>query len=94
MDICYTSIPLGKKLYEKNITCVGTFQMNRKSLPIEMKKTKDHEKFCWMSCEKDNGPVFLNWYVVKTKSAEKRNVLLLQTTNVAPYVTKDAKKSP
>ena len=92
MDRYYTSIPLAKWLYKKNITCIGTTQMNRKGLSIEMKETKDREKFIWMSCKEDNGPVILNSYVVKTKSIGKRNVSLLQTINVASYVTKDAKK--
>ena len=41
-----------------------------------MKETKDREEFSWASWKEDNGPVILNSYVVKTKSAGKRNVLL------------------
>ena len=78
MDRYYISIPLAKGLYEKNITCVGKIKMNRKGLPTEMKETKDHEEFHWMSCKENYGPVILNLYVVKTKSAGKRNVLLSQ----------------
>ena len=36
----------------------------------------------------------MNLYVVKTKSSGMRNVLLLQTTNPAHYVTEDDKKKP
>ena len=68
--------------------------MNRKGLLNEMKETKDHEEFSWMSCKEDDGAVILNSYDVKTKPTGKSNVLLLQTTNVAPYVTKDTKNSP
>ena len=37
--------------------------------------------------------MFLNSYVIKTKSSGMRNVLLLQTTNPAHYVTQDDKKT-
>ena len=83
-DMYYTSIPLAKWLHERHITCVGTIQINRNRFPIEMKETKDCEEFSWMSCKEDNGPRILNSYVVKTKSARKKNVLLVQTTNIAP----------
>ena len=35
----------------------------------------------------------MNSYVIKTKSSGMRNVLLLQTTNPAHYVTQDDKKT-
>ena len=35
----------------------------------------------------------MNLYVRKTKSSGMKNVLLLQTTNLAHYVTQDDKKS-
>ena len=44
MDLYYTSIPLAKWLYSKHITCVGTFQTNRKELPKEIKEIKGREK--------------------------------------------------
>ena len=37
--------------------------------------------------------MFLNSYVIKTKSSGMRNILLLQTTNPAHYVTQDDKKT-
>ena len=63
----------------KNITCVANVPTDHKGLLIEMKKTKDGEKFSWISFKKDTGSVIPNSYVVKTKSTGKRNVLLLQT---------------
>ena len=47
----------------------------------------------WISCKSDKGEVTLNLYVMKAKSSGMRNVLLLQTTNPAHYVTQDNKKS-
>ena len=41
----------------------------------------------------DKGEFTLNLYVVKTKSSVVRNVLLLQTTNPAHYVTQDDNSS-
>ena len=74
MDRYYTPIPLAEWLYDKNITCIGTFNSNRKRLPKEIKETKGREE---NSCNKSSGA---------------RNVLLLQTTNPAHYVTRDDKK--
>ena len=45
----------------------------------------------WISCKSDKGEVSLNLYVVKTSGM--RNVLLVQTTNPAHYVTQDDKKA-
>ena len=59
----------------------------------EIKETKDREENSWISCKIDNGEVTLNSYAVKTSSSGMRNVLLLQTTNPAHYVTQDDKKS-
>ena len=93
MNRYYTSIPLAEWLYDKNITCIGTLNSNRKALPKEIKETKGREENIWISCESDKGEVTLNSYVVKTKSSGMRNVLLLQTTNPAHYVIQDDKKS-
>ena len=40
------------------------------------------------------GPVILNSYVVKTKPLGMKNVLLVNTTEPAPYVTIDEKTKP
>ena len=42
-DRLYTSIPLAKWFLEKRITCIGTMQLNRKSVPDELKETKNRE---------------------------------------------------
>ena len=94
MDRYYTSIPLAEWLYDKNITCIGTLNSNRKGLPKETKETKGREENSWISCKSGKGEVFLNLYVVNTKSSGIRNVFLLQTTNPAYYVTQDNEKSP
>ena len=93
MDRYYTSIPLAEWLYDKNITCIGTLNSNQKGLPKEIKETKGREENSWISCKSDKGEVTLNLYVMKAKSSGMRNVLLLQTTNPAHYVTQDDKKS-
>ena len=93
MEHYYTSILLAEWLYDKNITCIGTLNSNRKGLPKKIKETKDREENSWISCKSDKGEVTLNLYVVKTKSSGMRNVLLLQTTNPAHYVTQDDKKA-
>ena len=93
MDRYYTSIPLAEWLYDKNITCIGTLNSNQKGLPKEIKETKGREGNSWISCKRDKGEVTLNLYVMKTKSSGMRNILLLQTTNPAHYVTQDDKKS-
>ena len=59
----------------------------------KIKETKGTEENSWISCKSDKGEVTLNSYVVKTTSSGMRNVLLLQTTNQAHYVTQDDKKS-
>ena len=86
-------IPLAEWLYNKNITCIGTLNSNRKEMPKEIKETKGTQENSWISCKSNKGEVTLNSYVVKTKSSGMRNVLLLQTTKAAHYVTQDDKES-
>ena len=93
VDCYYTPIPLAEWLYDKNITCIGTLNSNQKELPKEIKETKGREENSWISCKSDKGEVTLNSYVVKAKSSSMRNVLLLETTNPAYYVTQDDKKN-
>ena len=93
MDRYCTSIPLVEWLCDKNIACIGTLNSNQKGLPKEIKETKGREENSWISCKSDKGEITLNSYVAKTKSSGMRNVLLLQTTNPAHYVTQDDKKS-
>ena len=44
MNRYYTSIPLDKWLYTKNVTCIGTIQIKWKGLPTELKETKKDAK--------------------------------------------------
>ena len=93
MDHYYTSIPLAEWLYDKNITRIGTLNSNQKGLPKEIKETKGRQENSWIPCKTDKDEVNLSSYTVKTMSSDMRNVLLLQTTNPAHYVTQDDKKS-
>ena len=92
MDRYYTSIPVAHQLLQKNITILGTMKANRKEIPPVMTETKGREINSWSSC-KNNG-LQMNSYVVKTKSSGLQNVLLLNTTNEAHYVTADEKMKP
>ena len=59
-------------------TSVGTLQSNRKTIPAEIREIKDRETNSYeIYWEKNNGILNLHSYVVKTKSSEKRNALLL-----------------
>ena len=93
MDGYYMFIPLAKWLYDKNITCIGSLNSNRKGLPKDIKQAKGREENNWISCQSDRGEVILISYLVKTKFCGMRSVLLLQTTNPACYVTEDDKKA-
>ena len=93
MDRYYTSILLTEWLYDKNITCLRTSNSNRKGLSKENQETKGREKKSWISCKSNKGEVTLNSYVMKTKSSGMRNILVLQTTNLADYATHDDKKA-
>ena len=57
-------------------------------------RKKRREENIWISCREQGGPVILNSYVVKTKSSGMRNVLLVNTTEPAHYVTNDEKTNP
>ena len=46
-DRLYTSIPLPEWLLSHNITCLGTIQANRKSVPKEIKDIADREPFSY-----------------------------------------------
>ena len=63
-----------------------------KGITERNKKINGSKKSNWITCKEEGGNVHLNLYVVKTKSTEIRNVLLLHTTEAAHYVTNDEKK--
>ena len=65
-----------------------------KGITERNKKINGRKKSNWITCKEEGGNVHLNLYVVKTKSTEIRNVLLLHTTEAARYVTNDEKKKP
>ena len=80
MDRLYTSISLANWLLSRKITCVGTLNDNRQSIPSELKNTSKREEFSvscnYKSLKKD---LFLLSYTVKTKSSGKKNVFHLST---------------
>ena len=74
----YTSIPMAQWLLDRGKTFVGTLQSNRKAISAEIREIKDRETNSYeIYWEKNNGILNLYSYVVKTKSLEKRNALLL-----------------
>ena len=89
-DRLYTSIPLADWLLEEYITSVGTLVAIRRGLPKEFIKATEKEEFSYkVLWRKDEPYMFLHSYVVKTKSTEKRNVMLLSTLEPLLAVTRD-----
>ena len=87
-DRLYTSISIALWLYEKNITCLGTMQMNRKGVPAEMKDFKNREDLSTEIYWQKDGPLSLSSYVVETTTG-KKNVLMLSTLKQILGTTKD-----
>lgn len=90
-DRLYTSITLALWLYDRNITCLGTMQANRKGVPDEMKNFKDREPLSSEIYWQKDGPLSMSSYVVKTTST-KKNVLMLSTLKPTLVTTKDDKR--
>ena len=63
----------------------------QKGLPKEFKEAKGRKENSWIFCKIEDGEV--SSYNRKTKSSGMRSILLLQTTNLAHYVTQDDKKA-
>jgi hypothetical protein len=79
-DNLYTSIRLANKLIERNMTLVGTMRHNRVGLTKEVKSLENRdENTTEVLWEKDKQKITLNSYVVKTKSNDKKNIILLAT---------------
>ena len=93
MDRLYTSIPIARWLLGKNITMVGTLQHNRSGIPDEIKSTANREDLSIIVYWSDNNNLALSSYVVKTKSAGRKNVLLLSTIKPLMGCTKDDGKN-
>ena len=89
----HTSIALTNWLLENNITAVGTLNTTRIGVPDEVKKSEGRDEFS-ATChfEAQNGNLCLNSYTVKTKSKDKKNVLLLRTMRPLHKKTKDDKQ--
>ena len=84
----YTSIPLVRWLYDRDITSIGKLQLNRKGVPAEMKDFKHREALSTEIYWERDGPLSLTSYVVKTSSG-KKNVILLSTYPQVLGLTKD-----
>jgi hypothetical protein len=89
-DRFYTSVDLAETLLKDfNMTCLGTLTAGRKGLPAEFKSTVGREEGDYMVLFEDKGKMSLHSWVVNTRSAGKKNVMLLTTTNPILGKTKD-----
>ena len=70
-DRLYTSFPIELWLHDKNITCLGTMQINRKGIPNELKDFKQREPLSSEVYWKKDGPLTLSSYVVKTSTGKE-----------------------
>jgi hypothetical protein len=95
-DRFYTSVDLAETLEKEfKMTLLGTLTANRKGLPEAFKNMAGREEGDYMVLYQENGKMSLHSWVVNTKSAGKKNVMLLTTT--VPIVGKtmdDGKDRP
>jgi hypothetical protein len=90
-DRFYTSLDLADKLLEKQMTCVGTLNNNRKGLPDKFKSITGRPEGDYMPLFEVDGKKSIHSWVTNTKSGPK-NVMLLTTTNAIMGKTKDDDK--
>jgi hypothetical protein len=89
-DRFYTSVDLAETLLKEfGMTCLGTLTAGRKGLPAEFKSTVGREEGDYMVLFEDKGKMSLHSWVVNTRSAGKKNVMLLTATNPILGKTKD-----
>ena len=70
-DRLFISIPFALWLYQKNITSLGTMQINRKGIPTEIRDIKQREPLSSeIYCQKD-GRLSLSSYVVKSSTGKR-----------------------
>ena len=82
-------------ILDQSITCVVTFQSNRRGLPEAIKQTTVREPFSFdYFWENEKNRLGLHSYDVKTKSTGLRNVLLLSTAQPILGVSKNLKRKP
>ncbi len=80
LDHHYTSIDLAHWLLSNEITMTGTILTNCKGIPKETKDFSSHDEITYeLYWNKAKTGMTLHSYVVCTKSAGKRNVLVLST---------------
>ena len=94
-DRYYTSIDLAEFLLSRNMTIIGTIQINRRGIPPAIKSIHNRKVFSYevYFC-KEIRDLAIHSYVVKPKSSGTRNVLLLTTHPVLLGTTKDEKQKP
>lgn len=91
-DRLYTSLSLELWLHSRNITSIGTMQINRRGIPSELKDVKSREPLSTEIYWQKDGPLSLSVYTVSTSNG-KKNVLLLSTHKQLLGLTKDDKKN-
>ena len=89
IDHFYTSIDLARWCLDKKVTLVGTMQSNRRGVGDVASLVGHGELSTQVFWKEKDGKMSLTSYVVKTKSAGKRNVLVLSTLPVLLGVTRD-----
>ena len=94
-DRFYTPISLANRCLQRNITMISTIMTNRKGVgSIELLDSREDlsSKVYW---GKEKGKLSITSYVVNTKCAGKRNILILSAMPPLIGVTKDdGKKNP
>lgn len=91
---CYTSIPRANWCFERSITIVGAILMNKKVTGET--NSLDNQEYLSTNVywEKGDGNISVTSYIVNTKYAGKRNILVLSTMSPIVVVIKynDKKK--
>ena len=91
MDIYFTSVTIASQCLEKEISIVGTMQLDRKGIPKEIKDVSEREErsTLYFHAEKENIMVVL--YFDKKKSG-KKNVIVLTTMHNCVKITQDPRQ--
>ena len=91
---CYTSIPRANWCLERSITIVGAILMNKK-VTGETNSLDNREYLSTnVYWEKGDGKISVTSYVANTKSAGKRNILVLSKMSPIVVIKYNDKKKP
>ena len=95
-DRYYTSLPLAKYFWDKNVSTIGTVKHNRKGFKGMGSTSEREDKSTIFYMNADNENIHLTSYVTATKNNKSqtlKNILVLSTHSKVIYgVTKDDKK--